>query len=101
MKSRPGFDTRSMAKNKRAISMRRILSAIILTLLISVSTQAETTAFLNVNVIPMDRERVWSNQTVIVSDGVITQIGDARRIKIPKGARKIDGTGKYLIPGLV
>jgi imidazolonepropionase-like amidohydrolase len=81
--------------------MRRILLAIIFTLSISVSTWAQTIAFVNVNVIPMDRERVVSNQTVIVRDGVITEIGDAKKIKIPKGARKIDGAGKYLIPGLV
>jgi imidazolonepropionase-like amidohydrolase len=101
MKSRPSLERRSMLKNKRAIVMRKILLAVIFTLLISVSTLAETTAFVSVNVIPMDRERVVSNQTVIVRDGVITEVGDAKKIKIPKGARKIDGAGKYLIPGLV
>ena len=58
-------------------------------------------AFVNVNVIPMDRERVLTNQTVMVYNGLITEIGDAKRVKIPKGAERIDGTGKYLIPGLM
>ena len=58
-------------------------------------------AFVNVNVIPMDRERVLRNQTVIVSDGKITSIGDAKRIKPPDGAQVVDGTGKFLIPGLM
>jgi CubicO group peptidase (beta-lactamase class C family)/imidazolonepropionase-like amidohydrolase len=58
-------------------------------------------AFVNVNVIPMDRERVLRNQTVIVRDGRIAEIGDASRIKAPKGAQVIDGRGKYLIPGLI
>jgi imidazolonepropionase-like amidohydrolase len=61
---------------------------------------AGTVAFVNVNVIPMDRERVLRGQTVIVREGVITNIGDAERIGIPQGAQRIDGTGKFLIPGL-
>ncbi len=62
--------------------------------------ESNTTAFVGVNVIPMDKERVLRNQTVVVRDGVIAEIGDARKIKIPQGAQRIDGTGKFLIPGL-
>ncbi|HEX5966759.1 MAG TPA: amidohydrolase family protein, partial [Pyrinomonadaceae bacterium] len=65
------------------------------------SRAARVVAFVNVNVIPMDRERVLRNQTVIVSDGRITSIGDAKRSKPPAGAQIIDGTGKFLIPGLM
>lgn len=57
-------------------------------------------AFIDVNVIPMDRERVIERQTVIVRDGLIAEIGDVKRVKIPVGAQRIDGTGKFLIPGL-
>ena len=64
------------------------------------SRQARVVAFVNVNVIPMDRERLLRNQTVIVSDNSITTIGDAKRIKVPAGAQTVDGTGKFLIPGL-
>ena len=71
-------------------------------LLISVfSTWAQTTAFVGVNVIPMDRERVIANQTVIVRNGTISEIGDAANVKVPKDAVTVDGKGKYLIPGLV
>jgi imidazolonepropionase-like amidohydrolase len=59
-----------------------------------------TTAFVGVNVIPMDRERLLQNQTVIVRGGVIAEIGDAKKVKVPKGAQTIDGKGKFLIPGL-
>jgi imidazolonepropionase-like amidohydrolase len=66
-----------------------------------VETRAETVvAFLNVNVIPMDKERVLLNQTVIVRNGLITEIGDAKRLKVPKAARRIEGAGRFLIPGL-
>ncbi|MGD0731938.1 MAG: amidohydrolase family protein [Terracidiphilus sp.] len=38
---------------------------------------------------------------VIVRDGRITDVGSREAVPIPKGARVIDCTGKYLIPGLV
>jgi hypothetical protein len=38
---------------------------------------------------------------VIVRDGRITDVGSRFAVSIPKGARVIDCTGKYLIPGLV
>ncbi|HEV8428477.1 MAG TPA: amidohydrolase family protein [Pyrinomonadaceae bacterium] len=84
--------------------MTRIVIALsILLLATSLATQARTSpvvAFVDVNVVPMDKERVVPHQTVIVRNGTIAQIGDAKRIKIPKDAQKIDGAGKYLIPGL-
>jgi hypothetical protein len=58
------------------------------------------TAFLNVNVVPMDSERIISNQTVIVREGKIAEMGSADEIDVPRSAFKIDGTGKYLMPGL-
>jgi len=60
----------------------------------------ESIAFTNVNVIPMDKERVLQDQTVIVRDARISEIGPASSTKVPAGATKIDGTGQYLIPAL-
>jgi imidazolonepropionase-like amidohydrolase len=61
---------------------------------------SRTVAFVNVNVVPMDKECLLRNQTVIVRDGVIAKIGDAKRIRVPSDAQRIDGAGKFLIPGL-
>lgn len=63
--------------------------------------QDGATVFENVNVIPMDRERVLKNQTVVVRAGRIEQIGDAAKVKGPAQALHIDGRGKYLVPGLI
>ena len=63
-------------------------------------TDSQVTAFVNVNVIPFDRERIFPEQTVIVRDGRIATIGPANTVKMPDGALKIDGRGKYLMPGL-
>jgi imidazolonepropionase-like amidohydrolase len=60
----------------------------------------EIAAFRNVNLVPMTANEVLSGQTVIVSDGKIVKIGPDRKIAIPAGATVIDGTGKYLMPGL-
>jgi imidazolonepropionase-like amidohydrolase len=56
-------------------------------------------AFVNVNVIPMDGERVLRNQTVLVRDGLIEKIGGG--VEVPAEALRVDGTGRYLMPGLV
>lgn len=61
---------------------------------------ADTIAFVNVNVVPMDREGVLENRTVVVADGRIVAIGDADRLSPPAGVRVIDGRGKYLMPGI-
>jgi imidazolonepropionase-like amidohydrolase len=58
------------------------------------------TAFVNVAVVPMDRERVMPDQTVVVRDGRIDVIGPATEIDPPPGAVVIDGRGRYLLPGL-
>jgi imidazolonepropionase-like amidohydrolase len=62
--------------------------------------KGQAVAFVGVNVIPMDRERVLENQTVVVRDGRITEVGSATKIKVPADALRVDGRGKYLMPGL-
>ena len=58
------------------------------------------TAFVNVNVVPMDRQQVLEGQTVIVQGDRILRIGPAATTDVPTGAIRIDGQGKYLLPGL-
>jgi len=54
----------------------------------------------DVTVIPMDRERAIPNQTVIVRGDRIVEIGPTSKVKVPEGGTRVDGRGKYLIPGL-
>jgi hypothetical protein len=61
---------------------------------------AAAVAFVNVSVIPMDRERIEAGQTVVVEDGRIAAIGPTGRVAIPERATIVDGAGKYLVPGL-
>jgi cytosine/adenosine deaminase-related metal-dependent hydrolase len=57
-------------------------------------------AFVDVTVIPMDRERVLPGHTVVVRGDRIAVVGPSNRVKVPGGSRKVDGRGKFLIPGL-
>ena len=61
---------------------------------------AGTFAFVDVSVLPMDRDRVLSGQTVLVRDGRITAVGPSASVRVPPDAQRIDGRGKYLMPGL-
>ena len=55
-------------------------------------------AILHVNVIPMDSERVLPDRMVTVRGGKIASISTA--LRAPHCARTIDGSGRYLVPGL-
>ena len=57
-------------------------------------------AIRNVTVIPMTGAAPSADQTVLVRDGRIAQIGSAADVRPPADAVVVDGTGKFLIPGL-
>ena len=61
-------------------------------------TQNAPIVFTGVSVIPMDRDEVLANQTVVVENGRITHVGGAR--SAPTGATTIDARGKFLMPGI-
>jgi imidazolonepropionase-like amidohydrolase len=57
-------------------------------------------AITGVSVVPMDRDRVLARHTVLVRDGRIAAVGPDGRVGIPAGVTRIDGRGRFLIPGL-
>jgi hypothetical protein len=81
--------------------MRLLLRALLTLWLVlagAAAARAETIVFTDVNVVPMDRERVIPRTTVIVTDGKIASIGI--KAKLPAGTPVIDGKGAWLMPGL-
>ena len=60
----------------------------------------EEIIFENVNVIPMTSEEVLEGQSVVIRDGKVHLI--APKEEVSKGSKTtvIDGTGKYLMPGI-
>ncbi|MGI8843240.1 MAG: amidohydrolase family protein [Gemmatimonadaceae bacterium] len=61
---------------------------------------AATTAFVGATVLPMDSERALENHTVLVRGDRIVEVGPAASVQVPAGARRIDASGKFIIPGL-
>ena len=85
--------------------MKRSLFAMLVVSICCSEVQAPTDggtviAFVGVNVVPMDSERVVENQTVLVENGHIAAFGSVDDVEVPEGATRIDGAGKYLMPGL-
>lgn len=80
--------------------MKYILATLFLPLFVNSVAVADTTAFVNVNVIPMTSESVIAAQTVIVEEHVIVSIGDVNDTPVPDHAIVVDGTDRYLLPGL-
>jgi imidazolonepropionase-like amidohydrolase len=62
--------------------------------------QAPSTAFVDVSVLTMESDAVVAGQTVFVSDGKIASVVPAAKAQIPAGAVRVDGRGKFLMPGL-
>jgi imidazolonepropionase-like amidohydrolase len=58
------------------------------------------TAFVSVSVVPMSSDQVLSEQTVLVRGDRIVAIGPVAQVAVPSDARRIDGRGMFLVPGL-
>src|ERR1700691_3615643 len=61
---------------------------------------AAAVAIAHVTVIDTTGAPPQSDMTVIVKDQRIVELGKSDAIRAPAGARLVDGSGKYLIPGL-
>jgi len=80
------------------MQIHRIVATLLL--LQALPGHAANTAFVNVNVVPMTSETVIEAQTVLVENRKIVAIGDVDDIPIAEGTDVVDGTDRYLMPGL-
>jgi imidazolonepropionase-like amidohydrolase len=62
---------------------------------------APALAIVGATVLPMDDGRVLARHTVVVRGDRIVAVGPDGRVPVPAGATRIDGRGRYLLPGLV
>src|SRR6185436_9771562 len=62
-------------------------------------SQAQQLLIKNTNVIDVEKKKILTGQTVLVTDGKITAVDKDRTYKLPEGTTIIDGEGKYLVPG--
>lgn len=66
-----------------------------------VTVDAPVTALVHVRVIDGTAAPAQADQTVLIENGMIREIGAAGSVSIPSGARVLDLTGRSVIPGLV
>lgn len=86
----------------KVLALTALSTAMLATVPAAAPAQATrgTYAFTGVNVVPMDRERVLENQTVVVRDGRIVELGPSGTVAVPSGVTRVEARGKYLMPGL-
>lgn len=82
--------------------MLRPISLALTALLVSANANAQDADLIiaNVNIVDVEQGLVLSDRTVVIADGLITQILESET-EAPADAEIIDGTGRYLIPGLI
>src|SRR5262245_28166140 len=86
-----------MKKNQLALAAL----AAILSIHGALAQEAPLTAFVDVQLVPMDRERVVAHQTVLVRGNTLLAVGAVDRLKVPPQAARVAGQGTaYLLPGL-
>jgi len=54
----------------------------------------------NTSLIDMNNGQVSEGMTLIIKNGIITTIGKSNEIEPSSDAKIVNGTGKYVIPGL-
>jgi imidazolonepropionase-like amidohydrolase len=64
------------------------------------AADAETVAITNVTVVDGNADAGRAGLTVVIEGERIAAVGPARDVRVPPGATVVDGTGKFLMPGL-
>jgi imidazolonepropionase-like amidohydrolase len=59
------------------------------------------TCIIHANLLDVSLQRTFPDYTIIFRNDTIEQTGPSDRIRIPEGARVIDATGKWVMPGMV
>lgn len=81
-----------------------LLLALLVTTVVTAAPAAQpggpTVAFTNVTVVPLDRDRTLADHTVVVRGDRIVAITPSAAAKVPADATRIDGRGKFLMPGM-
>ncbi len=68
--------------------------------LLAVAIGHEPMALVHANVLDVVGGKVLIDQTVVVRDGKIESVGDAKEASVAEGVQAIDVSGKFVMPGL-
>jgi len=78
---------------------RRGLLAVVVLLGGAQARAAETWAIEHARLIPSATGAVVEDATVVLRDGKVQALGPAASVRVPDGARRVDGTGGTILPG--
>jgi imidazolonepropionase-like amidohydrolase len=79
--------------------MKKTTNLLIIVLFYSVSFFSQT-YITNVNVADVENQKILPNQTIVITDDLITSINSSKKVKIPENVNIIHGNDKYIFPGL-
>jgi imidazolonepropionase-like amidohydrolase len=93
---------RRLGKNVSSLllNFRHCASRVFLFAFLATFASAESIAITHVTVIDATGRPAQPEMTVIVAGERIAAIGPSKKAKVPRGAHIVDGSGKFLIPGL-
>ena len=80
--------------------MKHILTFLLIFCAALVLAQNKYTVISNTNVIEVRNGQVTKEASVLIRDGVIHEVFTNKKMKLPPGTVVIDGTSKYVIPGM-
>ena len=97
------------ASGRLSCALRAVNASLLPAVLVVVATFAladgsqsgSALAFVDVNVLPMDTERVMPRHTVVVQGDRIISMGPSDEADVPDGVQRVESQGLYLIPGLI
>jgi imidazolonepropionase-like amidohydrolase len=98
--------SRAIRRRKSGDLTMKKLFAILLSVVLPALSLAQTNGhasvlvITHVTVIDATGRTPQPDMTVVIRDGRITELGQSNKVRAPREAQAIDGTGKFLIPGL-
>ncbi len=78
--------------------MKKLLSLVFCFSILAVSVKAEEIAIEHAVLYPVSGPEI-PDGTILIRDGLIVEIG--ANVPVPSGARRIDGKGKHVMPGMI
>ena len=79
----------------------KLSAAALLAMGVVAPAAAETTVLRNVTVIDGTGAAAKPNSAIVMTDGKIAYVGPVSGVKAPAGARNVELSGKFVIPGLI
>ncbi|MBV6474524.1 MAG: Adenine deaminase [Saprospiraceae bacterium] len=87
-------------KGKKQLIFSALIALTAFSVFRVIAQEGGALVFMHAGVIPMTREVVLQDYSVVVEGGRIIEVAPSSAVAIPRGARIIDARGKFLIPGL-